>query len=158
MQSFVNWFLQSWTSKYSHLKSEAISFTVTPIFPVWSLLWLSIQIFIVKHGQRWYLGECEGICVEWNLQVWCLFQQIESVCLFEKHGLGRNCRGTAGVNTCHTFFMVIVTMFTFLASESRYYDLSTNKEIQLKEHLIVISHLEKLSGIGETGPHQSGRG
>ena len=35
VQSFVNWFQQSWTSKYSHLKSEAISITVTPIFPFW---------------------------------------------------------------------------------------------------------------------------
>ena len=35
VQSYINWFQQSWTSKYSHLDTEAISLTVTPIFPFW---------------------------------------------------------------------------------------------------------------------------
>ena len=42
VQSFINWFQQSWTSKYSHLGTEAISFTVTPV----SLSALSVTLIV----------------------------------------------------------------------------------------------------------------
>ena len=52
-----NWFQQSWTSKYAHIDTEAISLQSHkfPFLP-WSLLWLSIQIYSLLNmakGDSW---------------------------------------------------------------------------------------------------------